>query len=128
MAITALRRERKPRGSVHLHASTAQDDYELLTGRPNDGMQPRGGPCCLQTITLHVEANEQRDHMLSACALYRNHDFFEKALGNYIGLGQLLEFLAESADLRVGSLHVISGHAYSSNIRPVKEVLHDFGV
>jgi thymidylate synthase len=127
-AIRALCWERKPRGAVHLHASSPRDDYELLAGLPADGMRPRGGPACLQTITLHVETNEAGSQVLSACALYRNHDFFEKALGNYIALGQLLNFLAESSGLSVGKLHVISGHAYASKVPPVKEVLNGFDV
>jgi hypothetical protein len=38
---------------------------------------------------VHAERNGT-GYPVSACALYRSHDFLQKALGNYIGLGQLL--------------------------------------
>lgn len=112
-AIRALQRDGKPKGAIHLH-----------TGLPSDGMRVRGGPC-LQIITLHATQVSQ-GYSLSACALYRNHDFFEKALGNYIGLGQLLGFLATVAEMEVGTLHVISGHAYCSPKGPIQKILHQF--
>ena len=114
-AIEALSRSQKPKGAIHLHASLA-----------SDGFRVRGGPC-LQLVTLHVE-RRTIGQVLSACAVYRNHDFFQKALGNYIGLGQLLGFLAEASELEVGNLHVISGHAFLAPKGPVVEVLDAFGV
>lgn len=124
-AVDALRRSKKPRGAIHLHTGMPDDDdLHLHTGLPADGMRVRGGPC-LQIVTVHAERNSH-GYSLSACALYRNHDFFEKALGNYVGLGQLLGFLAESSEMTVGKLHVISGHAYCSPVGPIKEVLHAF--
>src|ERR1700733_8120468 len=65
MAIRALLRPAKPSGAIHLH-----------TGLPKDGIRKIGGPC-LQIVTVHAERNS-RGYSLSACALYRNHDFFEK--------------------------------------------------
>jgi hypothetical protein len=111
LAIRALQRSGKPGGAIHLH-----------TGLPMDGIRKIGGPC-LQIVTIHAE-RKATGYSLSACALYRNHDFFEKALGNYIGLGNLLGFLAECSEMSVGQLHVISGHAYCSPVGPVKEVLY----
>jgi hypothetical protein len=43
--------------------------------------------------------------------MYRNHFYIEKLLGNLIGLGRLMAFVAREADLRVGALTVISTHA-----------------
>ncbi len=114
-ALDALSRTSKPKGAIHLHTSL-----------PSDGFRVRGGPC-LQLLTLHVE-RRNNSNGVSACAIYRNHDFFEKALGNYIGLGQLLEFIAEAASLEVGTLHVISGHAFLSQKGPIVKVLDAFGV
>lgn len=112
-AIRALQRNGKPAGAIHLH-----------TGLPRDGIRKIGGPC-LQMVTIHAERTSG-GYSLSACALYRNHDFFEKALGNYIGLGQLLGFLAIGAQMNVGELHVISGHAYCSPKGPTQEILRRF--
>ena len=44
-------------------------------------------------------------------AMYRNHLYIEKLLGNLIGLGRLMEFVAHEAGLKVGALTVISTHA-----------------
>ena len=112
-AIVALRRPRKLAGAIHLH-----------TGLPSDGIRTVGGPC-LQAVTMHAERNGS-GFSVSACALYRNHDFFQKALGNYIGLGQLLGFLAECAGLDVGKLYVISGHAYCDHKKLVRGILDAF--
>jgi hypothetical protein len=112
-AIRALRRDAKPAGAIHLHTSL-----------PIDGIRKIGGPC-LQIVTVHAK-REDAGHSLSACALYRNHDFFQKALGNYVGLGHLLGFLAECSGMSVGALHVISGHAYCLPKKPVQEVLSAF--
>jgi hypothetical protein len=43
--------------------------------------------------------------------MYRNHYYVEKLLGNLIGLGQLMSFVASEAGLAVGSLTVLSSHA-----------------
>ena len=43
--------------------------------------------------------------------MYRNHLYIEKLLGNLIGLGRLMEFVAHEAGLKVGALTVISTHA-----------------
>jgi hypothetical protein len=123
LAIRALRRNAKPKGAVHLHTGMPDDDVHLHTGLPKDGIRKIGGPC-LQIITAHVE-HDGSGHNLSACALYRNHDFFEKALGNYIGLGHLLAFLSECSGMTIGKLHVISGHAYCPP-GLVKKVLNGF--
>lgn len=113
-AIRALTRADKPRGAIHLH-----------TGFAKDGIRKIGGPC-LQSLTVHTEWRNGHAH-LSGCALYRNHNFFQKTLGNYIGLGNLLQFLAQSSELAVGTLHVISGHAYCDSKRSVRRVLNAFG-
>jgi thymidylate synthase len=110
-AIVALGRPKKPAGAIHLH-----------TGLPSDGIRTVGGPC-LQALTVHAE-RQNTGYSLSACALYRNHDFFQKALGNYIGLGQLLGFLAECARLDVGKLYVTSGHAYCDHKKLVRGILN----
>lgn len=112
-ALRALQRDGKPAGAIHLH-----------TGLPRDGIRKIGGPC-LQIVTVHAERNDN-GYSLSACALYRNHDFFEKALGNYIGLGQLLGFLANCSQMQVAKLHVISGHAYCAPKGPIQEILREF--
>ena len=43
--------------------------------------------------------------------MYRNHFYIEKLLGNLIGLGRLMAFVARETDLKVGALTVVSTHA-----------------
>ncbi len=49
--------------------------------------------------------------MLTLTAQYRNHFYIEKLLGNLIGLGRLMAFVARETQLQVGPLTVISTHA-----------------
>lgn len=44
-------------------------------------------------------------------AIYRNHTYITRCLGNLIGLGRLMAFVAQESQLKVGSLTVISTHA-----------------
>lgn len=66
----------------------------------------RGGPCL---SFLSFKLHSTRGLMLTA--MYRNHYFIQRALGNYIGLGRLLAFVAEEAGVPVGPLTCISTHA-----------------
>ena len=43
--------------------------------------------------------------------MYRNHYYVEKLLGNLIGLGRLMAFVAEETKIGVGSLTIVSTHA-----------------
>lgn len=69
-----------------------------------DVLRPRNGPC-LQYLQFHV------GDTLSMTAIYRNHDFTNKALGNYIGLGRLLDFVASEVGKAPGKLTCFSIHA-----------------
>ena len=51
------------------------------------------------------------ERRLALTAIYRNHFYIEKLLGNLIGLGRLMAFVAKEAGVTVGSLTVISTHA-----------------
>ena len=71
-----------------------------------DGNLLRGGPCL---SFLSFKLHPARGLMLTA--VYRNHYFIQRALGNYIGLGWLLAFVAREANVEVGPLTCISTHA-----------------
>lgn len=72
-----------------------------------DSLRPRNGPC-LQYIQILWGP----DGTLDLAAVYRNHDYSCKALGNFIGLGQLLRFICNEANKVPGNLVVHSMHAY----------------
>jgi hypothetical protein len=59
----------------------------------------RGQPCL-----THLSFKLQKDRSVSLTALYRTHFYIEKTLGNLLGLGQLLSFVATEARLSTGSL------------------------
>jgi thymidylate synthase len=80
-----------------LHLSSPQLD------RP----QTRGGPC-LQFIELLW----RKDDRIDLVAVYRNHDYSQLALGNFIGLCDLLEFVARESGKHVGSVTIHSVHAF----------------
>lgn len=62
---------------------------------------------CLSHISLQLD----RDLRVHAAALYRSHFMFERAYGNYLGLGRLLAYIAQQAELACGTLTVVAGHA-----------------
>ena len=63
---------------------------------------------CMQYIELLCPDRET----VSLLAVYRNHDYFQKALGNFIGLGQLLKFICDQTGRQAGTLTCHSAHAY----------------
>jgi hypothetical protein len=66
-----------------------------------------GGPC-LSAIDLKYETEF---NALNLFAVYRDHDFAEKALGNYVGLTYLLEFLCEHTKTEAGAVVCASTRA-----------------
>ena len=76
-----------------------------------DRPRTRGGPC------WHFgEVIWNRDDTLDLVVVYRNHDFFNKALGNFLALGQLLRFICEASGKESGQLVSHSIHAYNGGL------------
>lgn len=92
----------KPKKAGHYTAA-----YELAVYDPLlDGRMFRGGQCLsFLSFKIHPEVG------LMLTAMYRNHTYITRCLGNLIGLGRLQAFVAAQAELKVGSLTVISTHA-----------------
>ena len=79
-----------------------------LSTPARDAPRTRGGPCWhFGEIIWHP------DDRLDLVAVYRNHDYFNKALGNFIALGQLLKFICDASGKTVGELRCHSVHAYN---------------
>ncbi len=72
-------------------------------------IRPLGGPC-LNYLAVQAERNTRTT--LGLLAVYRNHDFLQKAYGNYWGLCNLLRFLARETDAVAGPVTCVSSHAY----------------
>ncbi|WP_157050646.1 hypothetical protein [Herbaspirillum rhizosphaerae] len=80
-----------------------------------DAPRVRGGPC------WHFgEIVWNPGGVLDLVVVYRNHDYFNKALGNFLALGQLLKFIADASNKIPGKLICHSVHAYFD--RPVQEL------
>jgi len=60
---------------------------------------PYGGQC-LSFMSFKVIPGSEKT--LTLTAMYRNHFYIEKLLGNLIGLGRLMEFVAHETGLKVG--------------------------
>jgi hypothetical protein len=81
--------------------------YELPLYNPDfDRNLYRNAPCL-----SHLSFKRHPDLRLSLTAMYRNHNYVTRCLGNLIGLGRLQAFVAEQAELKVGSLTCVSTHA-----------------
>ena len=79
---------------------------ELLVHAAGKDNSYRGFPCL-----SHISFQLDRDMRVHAAALYRSHYMFERAYGNYLGLGRLLAYIARQAELACGTLTVVAGHA-----------------
>jgi hypothetical protein len=74
-----------------------------------DGRQWLGMPCLSHLSFKRVPING--GHAVDLTAVYRSHHYCARALGNLIGLGQLLSFVATESGLSVGTLSCLSTHA-----------------
>lgn len=88
----------------------ANNKFELSLYDPERDIDdsPYGGQC-LSFLSFKLHPGSPKT--LTLTALYRNHFYIEKLLGNMIGLGRLMEFVAREANLDVGALTIISTHA-----------------
>jgi hypothetical protein len=89
--------------------------YTLVIQNPGgETVRPLGGPC-LNYIAVQAEPSQANQPMtLGLLAVYRNHDFLERAYGNYWGLCNLLRFLIKEVGGAPGPLTCVSSHAYVS--------------
>jgi thymidylate synthase len=83
-----------------------------------DGLRPRGSPC-LQFIEILWRPNA----ILDLVAVYRNHDYLNKTLWNFIGLGRLLSFIAMESGKRPGRLVCHSVRAYTDSVGKLRRLI-----
>lgn len=88
--------------SLNKHEITLFDASRDVTGSPYGGQ-------CLSFMSFHLVPGTPRTLLLTA--QYRNHYYVEKLLGNLIGLGRLMAYVANETETKVGSLTVISTNA-----------------
>jgi thymidylate synthase len=88
----------------------SRNKFELSLFDPERDIDnsPYGGQC-LSFLSFKLLPGVRRRLVLTA--MYRNHYYTEKLLGNLIGLGRLMAFVAKESNVDVGSLTVVSTHA-----------------
>ena len=98
--------------------------YTVVIQHPGgETIRPLGGPC-LNYLAVQAEPAQGNQRMtLGLLAVYRNHDFLERAHGNYWGLCNLIGFLAKEVDGKPGPLTCVSSHAYVSGKKTALKAL-----
>ncbi len=97
--------------------------YTVVIQNPGgETLRPLGSPC-LNYVAVQIDPAQPM--VLGLLAVYRNHDFLERAYGNYWGLCNLLVFLARELCARPGPLTCVSSHAYVPMKRKALKVLLD---
>ncbi len=93
-------------------AKTYKAAYTILVQIPGlDGRRIMGGPC-LNYVALQLDS----PRVLNALAVYRNHDLIQRAYGNYLGLGYIMEFICDHTGYSIGRLNCLSSHASIANL------------
>ena len=86
----------RPRAAFVMHLSSAETDSPRSLGAP-----------CWQ----YAQFIRNEDNVLSMSAVYRSHDYFQKALGNFMGLSRLLKFVCVHSGMTPGTLTCLSTYA-----------------
>jgi thymidylate synthase len=87
----------RPRAAFVVHLSAADVDNP----------RPLGAPCWQYGQFIRTD-----DDVLSLSVMYRSHDYFQKALGNFLGLTRLLLFVCRHTKQKPGTLTCLSTYAY----------------
>ena len=72
---------------------------------------------CLSFLSFKLD----REMRLGLTAVYRNHFYIARLLGNMIGLGRLLQFVASESGANIGSLTIVSTHAEVDTFKWTRE-------
>jgi hypothetical protein len=137
--ITRLRRETAKAGSgtgpltaCYETGFTAPDADSLSSGQAVSALAlPVRSPGPDTSILMsfpclsHCSFQLDRSGMVHAMAHYRSQLMVEKAYGNYLGLGQILSYVAAQAGLRPGELTVTAGYARLDHSRRLAGLLAD---
>jgi hypothetical protein len=91
---------------------TFRNIYELPIYNPTkDRAGSPIGRQCLSFMSFKLDSESR----LLLSAVYRNHFYTQKLLGNLIGLGRLMTFIGEEVKIKLGPLTVLSTHAQVDN-------------
>jgi len=109
--------------AINTRENTSTAAYTIIIQKPGgETVRPLGGPC-LNYIAVQLEPSDPVQ--LGLLAVYRNHDFLERAYGNYWGLCNLMSFLAKETITTSGPLTCVSSQAYVSGKKTALRSLVD---
>jgi hypothetical protein len=106
----------KMKQHVHGGGRTYRNVYELTIAEPTLDIpiydpERDAGPVmnrqCLSFLSFKLDV----ENRLMLTAVYRNHYYIERLLGNLIGLARLMAFVGQEAGVALGPLTVVSTHA-----------------
>jgi len=98
-----VQKMKKQRNSTHMFHNV----YELTLYDPVVDAARNMNRQCLSFLSFKL--HKTRGVMLTA--VYRNHYYIARALGNFIGLGNLMAYVAAEVGTTVGPLTCVSTHA-----------------
>ena len=102
--------------------------YEVSLYNPELDRKKSTNRQCMSHIEIKPDFHGGEDK-LHLTALYRNHYYVARVLGNLIGLAALMQFLAEETGLQVGTLTILSTHAeLDRGVANVKKGSKSWGV
>ena len=86
---------------------TYRNVYEMTIYDPARDAGKVANRQCLSFLSFKLDHEDR----LMLTAVYRNHAYIARGLGNFIGLGRLQKFVADQAGADLGSLTCVSTHA-----------------
>ena len=86
---------------------TYRNVYEMTVYDPTRDARKVSNRQCLSFLSFKLTHEKK----VNLTVMYRNHAYVSRGLGNFIGLGRLLAFVAHESGTGLGSLTCISTHA-----------------
>ena len=96
--------------AIRSDPNTFSAAFTMVIQKPGGETTRRLGGPCLNYVAVQLDAGPP--FTLGLLCTYRNHDFLERAYGNYWGLCNLLRFMADETGAQPGPLTCISSHAF----------------
>jgi thymidylate synthase len=96
--------------AIRSDPNTFSAAFAMVIQKPGGETTRRLGGPCLNYVAVQLDAGPPLT--LGLLCTYRNHDFLERAYGNYWGLCNLLRFMADESGAQPGPLTCISSRAF----------------
>ena len=96
--------------AIRNDANTFSAAFAMVIQKPGGETTRRLGGPCLNYVAVQLDVGPPLT--LGLLCTYRNHDFLERAYGNYWGLCNLLRFMADETGAQPGPLTCISSRAF----------------